>query len=136
MDPHFSALGPQADAVKHIFDPLVWTGDDLQLEPGLATSWKAVDEDTWEFKLREGVTFHNGEAFNADDVVYTVNFVAKEENGVKTQRNVNWMKSGKWVHLAKVGFEKYFMHKIRSGVSEPIFEKFLMKMLNIDKLKK
>ncbi len=51
-------------------------------------------------------------------------------------RNVNWMKSGKWVHLAKVGFEKYFMHKIRSGVSEPIFEKFLMKMLNIDKLKK
>ncbi|UTW03098.1 NAD(P)/FAD-dependent oxidoreductase [Amphritea atlantica] len=51
-------------------------------------------------------------------------------------RNVNWMRSGKWVHLAKVGFEKYFLHKIRSGVSEPIFEKFLMKMLNIDKLKK
>uniref|UniRef100_UPI0035699574 NAD(P)/FAD-dependent oxidoreductase n=1 Tax=Amphritea sp. TaxID=1872502 RepID=UPI0035699574 len=51
-------------------------------------------------------------------------------------RNVNWMKSGKWVHLAKVGFEKYFMHKIRSGVSEPIFEKFMMKMLKIEKLKK
>jgi len=46
------------------------------------------------------------------------------------------MRSGKWVHRAKVGFEKYFLHKIRSGVSEPIFEKFLMKMLHIDKLKK
>lgn len=72
MDPHYSALGPQADAVKHIFDPLVWTGDDLQLEPGLATSWKAVDEDTWEFKLREGVTFHDGSAFDAEDVKFSI----------------------------------------------------------------
>ncbi|MEM7567998.1 MAG: ABC transporter substrate-binding protein, partial [Pseudomonadota bacterium] len=72
MDPHFSALGPQADAVKHIFDPLVWTGDDLQLEPGLATSWEAIDDDTWEFKLREGVTFHDGSDFTAEDVKFSI----------------------------------------------------------------
>ncbi len=59
----------------------------------LATSWEWIDDLTIEFKLREGVTFHNGEAFNADDVVYTVDFVANPENGVKTQRNVSWMKS-------------------------------------------
>lgn len=59
----------------------------------LATSWEWIDDLTIEFKLREGVTFHNGEVFNADDVVYTVDFVANPENGVKTQRNVNWMKS-------------------------------------------
>lgn len=59
----------------------------------LATSWEWVDDLTIEFKLREGVTFHNGEPFNADDVVYTVDFVANPENGVKTQRNVSWMKS-------------------------------------------
>ena len=59
----------------------------------LATSWEWIDDLTIEFKLREDVTFHNGEAFNADDVVYTVNFIADPENGVKTQRNVNWMKS-------------------------------------------
>lgn len=59
----------------------------------LATSWEWIDDLTIEFKLREGVKFHNGEEFNADDVVYTINFVAKPENGVKTQRNVNWMKS-------------------------------------------
>lgn len=59
----------------------------------LATSWEWIDDLTVEFKLREGVTFHNGEAFNADDVVYTINFVVDPENGVKTQRNVNWMKS-------------------------------------------
>ncbi|WP_028876597.1 NAD(P)/FAD-dependent oxidoreductase [Teredinibacter turnerae] len=50
-------------------------------------------------------------------------------------RNVNWMKSGKWVHLAKIGFEKYFLHKIETGVSEPVYERIMMKTLGINKLK-
>jgi sulfide:quinone oxidoreductase len=50
-------------------------------------------------------------------------------------RNVNWSSSGMWVHAAKVGFEKYFLHKIRSGVSEPFYEKLAMQVLGIDKLK-
>jgi len=50
-------------------------------------------------------------------------------------RNVNWASSGKWVHLAKVGFEKYFIRKVRKGTSEPFYEKATMKMLGIDKLK-
>ncbi|QCO58148.1 ABC transporter substrate-binding protein (plasmid) [Pseudorhodobacter turbinis] len=63
----------------------------------LATSWTWIDDKTLELKLREGVKFHNGADFTADDVVATVNFVAKEENGVKTQRNVNWMESAEKV---------------------------------------
>ncbi|APH71997.1 NAD(P)/FAD-dependent oxidoreductase [Aquibium oceanicum] len=50
-------------------------------------------------------------------------------------RNVNWSASGKWVHTAKVGFEKYFLHKIRSGKSEPFYEKLALQVLGIDKLK-
>ena len=50
-------------------------------------------------------------------------------------RNVNWSGSGLWVHAAKVGFEKYFLHKIRSGQSEPFYEKLALKVLGIDKLK-
>lgn len=50
-------------------------------------------------------------------------------------RNVNWSSSGKWVHLAKVGFEKYFLRKVRKGESEPFYEKFLLDKLNIRKLK-
>ena len=50
-------------------------------------------------------------------------------------RNVNWSSSGKWVHAAKVGFEKYFLHKIRSGKSEPFYEKLALQVLGIDKLK-
>jgi len=50
-------------------------------------------------------------------------------------RNVNWSSSGKWVHLAKVGFEKYFIRKIKKGTSEPFYEKLAMKAMGIDKLK-
>ena len=50
-------------------------------------------------------------------------------------RNVNWSSSGKWVHLAKVGFEKYFLRKLRQGKSEPFYESLALKVLGIDKLK-
>jgi sulfide:quinone oxidoreductase len=50
-------------------------------------------------------------------------------------RNVNWFGEGKWVHLAKVAFEKYFMRKMKKGTSEPVFEKMVMSSLGIMKLK-
>ncbi len=51
-------------------------------------------------------------------------------------RNVNWSSQGKWVHAAKIGFEKYFIRKIRKGESEPFYEQAAMSMLGIGKLKK
>jgi sulfide:quinone oxidoreductase len=50
-------------------------------------------------------------------------------------RNVNWSSSGKWVHAAKVGFEKYFLRKIRQGKSETFYEKLALDALGIHKLK-
>ena len=50
-------------------------------------------------------------------------------------RNLNWSSSGKWVHLAKIGFEKYFLHKVRRGTSEPFYEKLAMHALGIRKLR-
>ena len=49
-------------------------------------------------------------------------------------RNVNWFKKGKWVHLAKIGFEKYFMRKMKTGNSEPVYEKYVLKALGIVRL--
>ncbi len=49
-------------------------------------------------------------------------------------RNVNWMKRGKWVHVAKVAYEKYFMYKMKNGTSEPIYEKYILKSLGIQRL--
>jgi len=50
-------------------------------------------------------------------------------------RNVNWSASGKWVHLAKVGFEKYFLAKVRRGESEPFYEKLALDVMGIHKIK-
>ena len=50
-------------------------------------------------------------------------------------RNVNWFSEGKWVHLAKIAFEKYFLRKMKRGTSEPIYERYVMKALGIVKLK-
>ncbi len=50
-------------------------------------------------------------------------------------RNLNWSSSGKWVHLAKIGFEKYFLHKVRRGTSEPFYEKLALHALGIRKLR-
>ena len=51
-------------------------------------------------------------------------------------RNVNWFKKGKWVHLAKIAFEKYFIRKMKAGTSEPIYEKYVLKALGILRLEK
>ena len=50
-------------------------------------------------------------------------------------RNVNWFKEGKWVHLAKIAFEKYFLRKMKKGSTEPIYEKYVLGVLGIKKLK-
>lgn len=94
VDSYFNSSREGVVMQRAVWDGLIYRDPATNEYVGnLATSWKWIDDTTLEFKLREGVTFHNGEVFNADDVVFTVNYVAKEENGVKTQRNVNWMES-------------------------------------------
>jgi len=61
-----------------------------------------------------------------------VAFVAKPQI---PPRNTNWSSEGKWVHLAKIGFEKYFLRKVRKGESEPFYEKLAMHVLGIKKLR-
>jgi sulfide:quinone oxidoreductase len=58
-------------------------------------------------------------------------FVAMPQIG---PRNVAWFKKGKWVHFAKIVFEKYFMRKMRTGTSEPVYEKYVLKALGIERL--
>ncbi len=50
-------------------------------------------------------------------------------------RNLNWSSEGKWVHLAKIGFEKYFLHRMRTGSTEPAYERLLLDLLGAKKLK-
>lgn len=98
IDSYFNSSREGVVMQRAVWDGLIYRDPITNEYKGnLATSWKWIDDLTIEFALREGVKFHNGEDFNADDVVFTANFVADEANGVKTQRNVNWIKGGEKV---------------------------------------
>ncbi len=71
MDPHFHNLGPNNAFMAQVFGRLVEMDHKQKLQPGLAVSWKTVNDTTWEFKLRQGVKFTDGSDFNADDVIFS-----------------------------------------------------------------
>jgi peptide/nickel transport system substrate-binding protein len=71
MDPHYHNLSPNNSLLSHVFESLVDQDERQRLMPGLAESWKAIDDTTWEFKLRRGVKFHDGTPFTADDVIFS-----------------------------------------------------------------
>jgi peptide/nickel transport system substrate-binding protein len=72
MDPHSQNVGTVTMVLQQIYDPLIARNADLTLRPGLALSWTQVEPTRWRFVLRQGVRFHEGEAFNADDVVFSI----------------------------------------------------------------
>jgi len=71
VDPHIDIKSLNRNVTSMMFDALVWRNADMQLVPGLAESWEAVDNLTYVFHLRKGVRFHNGEEFTADDVLFS-----------------------------------------------------------------
>jgi peptide/nickel transport system substrate-binding protein len=77
MDPHYHNLNPNNVLTSYVFESLVISDPNFRPGPGLATSWKAIDPTTWEFKLRDGVTFSDGTPFTADDVVFSFNRIPK-----------------------------------------------------------
>lgn len=72
IDPHYHNLGPNNAFSRNVFDRLIHMDETQKLKPALAVSWKALDDTTWEFKLREGVKYHDGSDFNADDIMFTI----------------------------------------------------------------
>ncbi|HXU53471.1 MAG TPA: ABC transporter substrate-binding protein [Casimicrobiaceae bacterium] len=72
LDPQFSRTGNNLMTAQDMFDRLIENDANLQTHPALAVSWKTIDPLTWEVKLREGVRFHDGSPFTADDVVFSM----------------------------------------------------------------
>jgi peptide/nickel transport system substrate-binding protein len=73
FDPASAAMSPTFVQLKQVYEPLVNFTPDLKKEPALATSWKMVNPTTWEFKIRQGVSFHDGAKLTAADVVFSFN---------------------------------------------------------------
>ena len=72
LDPHYLNIAPNISLASHLFDTLVLVDANGKLVPGLAISWRATDDTTWEFKLRRGVKFHDGSEMTADDVLFSL----------------------------------------------------------------
>lgn len=80
MDPHAVNSTPVLSFLNNVYEGLVRRGKDMSIEPSLAVSWEPIGEgEGWRFNLREDVTFQDGAAFNADDVLFSYERAASEE---------------------------------------------------------
>ncbi len=95
LDPHWTQLSADLQVQEHIFEHLVDLDSASQPSPGLAVSWEPIDEDTWEFKLREGVTWHDGEPFTADDVIFSFDRLKAGIDGAPASPAFQLEKGGK-----------------------------------------
>ena len=95
MDPHWTQLSGDTQVQEHIFERLVGLSSTSQPVPGLATSWEPIDETTWEFKLREGVRWHDGEDFTAEDVVFSFDRLRAGVSGAPASPAFQLEKGGK-----------------------------------------
>jgi peptide/nickel transport system substrate-binding protein len=103
VDPYFNNVRIGVIIGQHVWDTLIYRNPETGEYKGeLARAWKQVDDRTIEFDLRQGVKFHNGEEFDADDVVYTLNYVADPKHGVTTQQNVAWIEKAEKLDKYKV----------------------------------
>ncbi len=81
-DPHYHKVTTNDSFSAHIFESLINRNAKMELIAGLAESWKPVDDNTWELKLRKGVKFSNGEPFTSKDVLFTICRVLNNETNV------------------------------------------------------
>ncbi len=85
MDPHAVNSAPVLSFLNNVYEGLVRRGQDMSIEPSLATSWEPLEgENGWRFTLREGVTFQDGAAFTAEDVMFSYQRASDEAADVRS----------------------------------------------------
>ncbi|MCC7271565.1 MAG: ABC transporter substrate-binding protein [Alphaproteobacteria bacterium] len=84
LDPHLNNEGPTNAMKNNIYEALIFRDPDLKLRPSLATEWNQTSPTTWRFKLRQGVKFHDGTPFTADDVVFSVKRNNHDQSDLRT----------------------------------------------------
>ena len=84
MDPHATNSAPVLGFLNNVYEGLVRRNKEMKIEPALAQSWEQLGADGWRFTLRQGVTFHDGSAFTADDVLFSYERASSEESDVRS----------------------------------------------------
>ncbi len=109
-DPYFINTRELVVVGHYVWDTLVFNDPSkTEIKPLLATSWKWVNDTTLELELRNDVKFHSGKPMDADDVVYTLNFVANKDHAIMNYALMAWIKDA----------EKIDTHKVRINLNKP-----------------
>ncbi|MGD8808829.1 MAG: ABC transporter substrate-binding protein, partial [Gammaproteobacteria bacterium] len=103
IDMYYNTLREGIIIGRHIWDSLLEIDPKTgEFRPSLAKSYKWIDDTTIEFELRDDVVFHNGEKFDADDVVFTMDYVADPKNKVKARSRIKFIAGAEKVGPYKV----------------------------------
>jgi len=109
LSPHRTNDQPSARVMRQIYDTLVVQTEDLELVPGLAESWTQIDPTTWEFAIRRGVMFHNGDELKASDVKFTLDRLRDAATGAPARFLVTFI----------AGIELVDEYKVRITTNAP-----------------
>ena len=103
VDPYFNNVRIGVIIGQQVWDTLIYRDPKTNEYKGqLATAWKWTDDKTLDVELRQGVKFHNGEPFDADDVVYTLNYIVKPDSKVVTTQYSEWIERAEKIDPYKV----------------------------------
>ncbi len=124
MDPHAVSSAPVLGFLNNVYEGLVRRGKDMSIEPALATSWEPIGQgEGWRFKLREGVTFQDGSAFNAEDVLFSYERAASEASDVRS-----W-----FAPVSEVRVVDDYTVEIMTSAPNPIFPDSIANWMMMDK---
>ncbi|MBT8456137.1 MAG: ABC transporter substrate-binding protein [Alphaproteobacteria bacterium] len=123
MDPHAVNSAPVLGFLNNVYEGLVRLGKDVSLEPALATSWEPIGAgEGWRFTLREGVTFHDGSPFTAEDVLFSYERASSEEADTRS-----WFSS-----VSEVVVVDDFTVDIMTSAPNPVFPESVANWMIMD----
>ena len=123
LDPHAVNSAPVLGFLNNVYEGLVRRGRDMKIEGALAERWEPLGDDGWRFHLRRGVTFHDGSAFSAEDVLFSYERASAEEADVRS-----WFAPVREVRMVD-GFTVDFLTK----APNPIFPDSIANFMIMDK---
>lgn len=119
MDPRIGMGSIRSNYIRQVFESLVDVDSEGKPVPGLALSWRPLDDLTWEFTLRRGVTFHNGEPFNADTVLFNLDRFYRRNLDTWGIKDVTAATSFEKAHPEVTRWEKVDDYTVRIYTREP-----------------
>ncbi len=122
LDPHAAATAPVLGFLNNVYEGLVRRAPDMTLEPSLAVAWEPMGADGWRFHLREGVVFHDGAAFDAEDVVFSYERAASEQSDVQA-----WFAT-----ITRVEAPDPFVVEFYTATPDPLFPSGIANWLIMD----